>query len=557
MWNGLAKGSVLDKIAGCSRIFKKRRANAWLVLLGASVVLAWVWRVPLGFETSREYLERTLGSSYRTEHFRICYSPESFSPSEIGWIAALHEYRYAQVEAALQIRYHGTITSYIYPDGDTKLRMIGTKTTNIAKPWLREIHLDRNSLEGTLKHELVHVLAGEFGMPVIRAHYHVGLVEGLAMAVDDDFGNRTLDQYAAAVMKFNLVNDPRQLINPIGFAMRASTVSYVLMGSFCGYLIDRYGIVLFRGLYGGKSPAVVYGKSYDDLIVEWRHYLARFRVPEAWREHVEYYFNRPSIFAKECAREVAKRNQEAYRDLAKNNAVTAMKEFSAALNTSWNTESYAGLVRASFGAGRYDTVVGLIDARSADSMHRSSLINLDLLYGDALWYQGNVVRARNAYEEILAFDLSEGLDEAAAIRLEATADPDLRAALPDYMVGSLTDSSALRLLEELRRRSSNPIIPYIQARLSLRQKRYQRAIDILQEPADPGRSFGYTILSARREQMLGEACFFLKKFQQARIHFWQSLNYLTNTASAGRVDDWLARCEWTERNGDRYIASRP
>jgi hypothetical protein len=559
---GPSKGRLIWRFAG----FPRLKTGKWvrIALPGLILLLGWVLRAPLGFETSKEFLEQELGTSYSTEHFRIFYARESFSASEIGWIAALHEYRYAQVEAALQIRYHGTIVSYIYPDAETKLRLIGTKTTSIAKPWRHEIHLDRNSLEGTLKHELVHVLAGQFGMPVIRAHYHIGLVEGLAMAVDPEFGNRTLDQYAAAIKKFNLVTDPRGLISPIGFATRASAVSYVLMGSFCKYLIDRYGIVLFRSLYGGKSPADVYGKSYDALVDEWQKHLVAIEIPDSWRKHVRYYFDRPSIFAKECAREVAKRNEEGYRNLAGNNPAAAINNFTSALNTSWNTESYAGLIRASFNDGRYDTVVQLIAARAADSLHRSSLVNLDLLYGDARWHRGDADGARKAYEEILAIDLSETLDEAAAIRLTATEQKDLRAALPEYIVGSLSDSSALKLLGDLAQHSSSPIIPYLEGRLFFRQKNYARAIELFLSskrdslvPSLHGGAFQRSILNSRREQFIGEAYFRLEKFQQARVHFWESLNFTSNDLSVQRTDDWLDRCAWFERNGMSYIASRP
>jgi tetratricopeptide (TPR) repeat protein len=552
---GGAAGGNLSKVpAGVKTLPDGRWLRTRIVVLGLLLATGWLLRVQLGFETTRDSLERELGSTYSTEHFRIFYSQESISPSEIGWIAALHEYRFSQVEAALQIKFHGTITSYIYSDGDTKLRLIGTKTTNIAKPWRGEIHLDKNSIEGTLKHELVHVLAGQFGMPVIRAHYHIGLVEGLAMSVDPEFGNRTLDQYAAAIRKFDLVHDPRWLISPIGFATRASSVSYVLMGSFCKYLIDRYGIVLFRSLYGGKAPSDVYGKSYDGLVDEWQKHLGGIEIPDSWRKHVEYYFDRPSIFAKECAREVAKRNEEGYRNLAASKAAAAIDDFSSALKTSWNTESYAGLVRASFSAGKYDTVVQLIEARKTDSLHRSSLINLDVLYGDALWYRGDVAGARRAYGEILGFDISENLDEAAAIRMTGTEDPDLRRALPGYLVGSLTDSSALKLLADLAGRSTNPIIPYLEGRLKFRQKNYPGSIELMQSRT-AGIS-GRAILDARREQLIGEAYFRLRNFQQARAHFWVSLNSISNDLSVQRVDDWLDRCEWFEQNGDRYIASR-
>src|SRR3989454_853337 len=468
--NGLTTGTLLSRLPGFSALLTRRRLHLWIALLCLICALAWVLRNRLGFETSGDYLDQTLGSSYSTDHFLIHYSRESYSASEIRWVAALHEFRFGQVEMALQVHFRGKGASYVYPDGDIKHRLIATNMTNIAKPWRREIHLDKSSLESTLKPELVHVLAGEFGLPVIKIHYHAGIVEGFATAVGTDFGNRTLDEYAAAAKKFDVIADPRTLINPVGFALKAPAVSYVLMGSFCKYLIDRYGIVLFRALYGGKSPSVVYGKSFDGLIDEWQRYLDRIDVPDSWRPHVEFYFKRPSIFARECAREVAKHNEQGYRKLASHNPAAAMEDFSQGLQTSWNSESYAGLVRSAYNAGQYDTLVQLLDSPVIDSLHRTGLLNLNLLYGDALWHKGDVAGAKNAYQQVLALDLSEPLDEAAAVRIEALDDPELRGSLREYFVGSMNDSSSLQLLNALRQRSTNPLVPHLEGGVSLRMR---------------------------------------------------------------------------------------
>src|SRR6267143_4219200 len=552
--NGLTTGTLMSRLSGFSALLTRRRLHGWIAVLCLICALAWMLRDRLGFETSQGYLEQTLGSSYSTDHFLIHYSRESYSPSEIRWVAALHEFRFGQVEAALQVHFRGKVASYVYPDGDTKQRLIGTNMTNIAKPWRREIHLDKSSLESTLKHELVHVLAGEFGLPVIKIHYHAGIVEGLATAVGTDFGNRTLDEYAAAAKKFDVIADPRSLINPVGFALKAPAVSYVLMGSFCKYLIDRYGIVLFRALYGGKSPSVVYGKSFDGLIDEWQRYLDRVDVPESWRPHVEFYFKRPSIFARECARQVAKHNEQGYRKLAMHDPAAAMEDFSEGLRTSWNSESYAGLVRSAYTAGRYDTVVQLLNSPVIDSLHRTGLLNLNLLYGDALWHKGDVAGAKNAYQEVLALDLSEPLDEAAAVRIAVLDDPELRGSLREFFVGSPNDSVSLQLLNGLRRRSANPVVSYLEGGLYLRMRMFEKSVELLEPVAG---KLSSAILNARTERMIGEAQFRLKNFEKARAHFWQALNFISNAASAQRIDDWIDRCGWFEKDGGKFLEATP
>jgi tetratricopeptide (TPR) repeat protein len=521
-----------------------------LVVCGIILSCVWIVRVQLGFESSAQFIQRALGKEYTTDHFKIYYSRESFSDEEIRNVAAEHEFRFYQVATALAVSFDGRIDSYIYPDIEMKRRFIGTGNTNIAKPWRKEIHLNKDSWDDVLKHELVHVLAGEFGMPVIHAHYNIGLVEGLAMAVDHDFGNRTLEQYAAALLKFKLVSDPARLVKPVGFATQTSSVSYVMMGAFCKFLIDRYGIVHFKELYRGKSVEEVYGLSYERLSSEWERSLDRVDVPVSWRRHVEFYFKRPSIFAKECARTIADLNDRGARDLQAKKFVAAQELFHRALTTSWNTESYTGLVRAMFGASRYDSVIAILNVQMQDSVRRSGIANLFLVYGDALWYRGEYDAVLQIYQEISSLDLSPRYSEAAALRLGVLHNETLRASLAKYFVGAVGDSIAARLVDSLQNISSLPVLNYIEARIAVRQHNDDGVIHAL--VSEPN-VFGDSVLQTGKEQLLGEAYFMKKEYQQARIHFWQSLNFTSNQASIDRVNDWLERCEWFVINAERYL----
>jgi len=532
------------KLHAFALLLRPAGLNVAVILLAVLLAGSWFFRVRLGFESPREMIQKSLAARYQTEHFNIYYADSSFQADEIKWVAAMHEFRFHQVAAALQVNYPGKITSYIYPDDDVKRRLIGTATTNIAKPWLGEIHLGRDSWQGTLKHELVHVVAGEFGMPVIRANFNIGIVEGLATAVDGDFGNRTLDEYSRSLIKFGLLREPAQLIKPIGFALKFSSVSYVAMGSFCGFLLHRYGIIRFKDLYGGRPARLVYGKSYESLIEEWQHYLDRIEVPESWQSHVRFYFNRPSIFAKECARAVAKMNEEAYRDLKMNDSHAALTEFSEALSTSWNTESYAGLVQSAYSAAMYDSVIGLVNARPRD------LVNLFLIYGDALWKKGRDAEAQKAFNDILDLDISDRYDEAASLRLAALRDSVLKSVAVDYFTAARTDSAALSFLDSLRSVSKSPWITYLKGKVFIRQKKYETAVSVLESL---GEKFETPVFNSVREQMIGQAYFFMHNFQSARLHFWMSLNYVTNRASVRHIEDWLDRCEWFEKSGYRYL----
>jgi tetratricopeptide (TPR) repeat protein len=532
--------------AHVGNVFQPAWNTLAIALCVVTVFLSWWYRVPLGFETTTQLIQQTLSSEYETENFHIHYTPGSFSPQEIKWVGAEHEFRLQQVERALRQPYPRIIDSYIYPDDDTKRKFIGTGTTNIAKPWRAEIHLNKDAWESTLRHELVHVVAGQFGMPIIKANYNIGLVEGLAVAVDNDYGNRTLHEYAAAIRKFGILDNPGKLISANGFMTQASTLSYVLMGSFCKYLLDRYGTLRFKRIYGGESPAFVYGQPYEALVNEWQKYLDRVDVPESWRTHMEYYFKRPSIFAIECARTVAKLNQRGWRALDQNDPATANEQFSLSLQKSWNSEAFGGLVRTAYREEKYDTLITLMENNKQDSTFS---MNLMLFYGDALWYRDDLRSAQRRFFEIALLDLSDSFDEVVALRLAALKDETLMLPMSEYFTSHTADSISERLLTHLEERSKNPILPYLKAKIYMQRDEYQKAIDTLRSISV---AMPYPILDERKDWLLAECYYRLLRFQQSSASAWVSLNFIDTKSHRDAVDDWLARCDWFEANAAKF-----
>jgi len=67
---------------------------------------------------------------------------------------------------------------------------IGAVNTEIAKPWLRQMHINLSGFESSLKHEMVHVLATEFGWSPLKIAPNSGLVEGYRHGDGADFYDR-------------------------------------------------------------------------------------------------------------------------------------------------------------------------------------------------------------------------------------------------------------------------------------------------------------------------------------------------------------------------------
>ncbi len=533
------------KVASARREGRKARLpSAVFIILLAAVVTAWIFRTDLGFETTASSLRRALGSAARTRHFRIYYDPAAVPADEIRWVAAEHEFRYDEVSRFLGSDTGRVIESYIYPDAPTKRRLIGAGNTDIAKPWRGEIHLDLDSWRFTLKHELVHALAAEFGMPVIGANINIGLVEGLAMAAGPPFGNRTAEEYAAAMVRFGIVDDPGALIRPAGFAFRSSTVSYVLMGAFCGHLISTRGMGPFREWYGGASPLEAYGVDADSLVALWRESLRKVEVPENWRAHVDYYFNRGSIFSRECARTVANLNARGSASLRSRDYPSARGYFSSALGESWNPGSFVAMVRSMMGSGDFGGVIKMFVTESGDSLKRGSLEGYRLLLGDALLARGEYPGALRTYREIRSLDLSPGMNEAVALRIAVTETDDLREYLVPWLTGSQEDSAALDLVRGLESGENPALLAYVRGRLMLRRNDYAGAA---RETANFFAPFADPVLNGAMNDLTAAAFFRLGDFLSARVFFERTLGYHPGAALAARTRDRAARCRWFER----------
>jgi hypothetical protein len=521
------------------------------ITVGISVVLVLVvvYRCELGFETSHRYIRTQLGSRYETSHFTLYYAQRSYSDDEIRWIGAEHEFRLRQVLDAFSLSYDGRLESYIYPSAAEKRRLMGAGNTNIAKPWSDELHITAQSLGSTLKHELVHVVAAPFGLPIINTSSSTGLVEGLAMAIDWDWGNRTLHQYAAAMEKFGVAPDIGSLMGFTGFATHASTVSYVLAGSFCRFLIDEYGIRRLTLLYGDRGYDEVYGRSRDELIGRWRAFLRTIPVAEQERDVVDVLFRRPTIFRKVCARVVGERNRKARELFTKREYAEASSLFAESYHEGEGSEALTGYLWSALRLGHYQVLTSALDTIIMSDEYPARFLPLFLPIGDAFWAEGKMEQARHLYGRLVLADLSEGLTEAAEVRIHALEDARNWTSFLHYFFFDGSDTARAMLLDTLKAALPESWIPrYLAGRLSLRLGRYAEAVDDLQS-LEPG--IGGAYIESLQLQSIGRGLFRQQRFEEARTYFWISLNARNTAQEIHTVNDWVDRCEWMERNFPR------
>ncbi|MEW6509670.1 MAG: hypothetical protein AB1428_01785 [Bacteroidota bacterium] len=519
---------------------RRIRTAGIMVALAAFTML----RCELGFESTAGYIRESLGSELRTEHFVIYYAPSSMSEDEIRRVGKEHEFELHQILEAFALPPTIRLSSYIYPSVESKRRFIGAGNTDITKPWNGEIHLAQQSLEGSLRHELVHAAAAPFGLPVIRASLSTGLVEGLAMALGGEWGTRTLHEYAAAMRAYGVAPDIKGLMSFWGFASQHSSVSYVLAGSFCKYLIDRYGMRKMTLIYRTTNYAGVYGRTLDQLIAEWHAYLDRYTVEEEDRDCVDALFRRPPIFGKICPRVLARRTVDARVALVRRNYPAAESLFADIYSEGHSYEALSGRLTSALRRGRYRVLTGALDTIVGPDEHPARFLPLFIAMGDACWAEGEQARAAALYERIYHADLSDPLTEAAGIRLLALHDErEGSPFLPLFLSDAPDSVRAVAIDSVLEARGEIPWLLYLKGRMLMRLGNDARAVNVLKrvDLLNADRA-----LDALRQRYLGESLYRLGRYDEARTCFWTSLDAEYSDAAEERINTWIDRCEWMQ-----------
>lgn len=259
----------------------------------------------LGILSPRSYIQKQLGGVKQTEHFIIYYEKQGFTKDEIRLIALEHEFYFQQITEALSIDGHdldSKIESYLYANVRQKNRLTGAKFTSYVPVWLDQdqLHIARQQL-GSLKHELVHVLAKQFGNELLNASWSIGLVEGLAVALSGNISPRsTIHQIVAAGKPWPGVAEMRSALSLWGFYGGRSTVNYTTTGSFVRYLLKNYSIASFKEAYKTANIDKAYAQPFSKMVNGWQQFLNTVPVDSLDKQIAARLFSIPSIFEQAC-----------------------------------------------------------------------------------------------------------------------------------------------------------------------------------------------------------------------------------------------------------------
>lgn len=516
----------------------RRRVVLVLALL---IGLMFFFSSDLGLSSSESHIEKVLGGKAETEHFVITYPDSLLKGDRLIQVVQLHEFYYMQLSRALRVRPARKIHTFLYASAEQKGRLIGAGGTNIAKPWLWQLHINLGDIDASLKHELVHVFAADFGFPLVRVGINSGLIEGLAVAVERTEYEEPVHRLAALVVQNELAPDMESLFSLTGFMKAPAGVSYVAAGSFCRYLIDRYGIRRFKMLYRTGEFTLLYGKPLPMLVKEWQRFLAGFHFNGGDRAKAEYLFKRRSIFGKECARVIANINKETRDLLSLRRYEDALASADRSLGHTLSVDAAFQKTTALLRLGRCDEAVKFAESQLADSTTSASFLTLRVLLGDAYWAIDSVESALKVHAEILRSHLSISWDEALSLRLEILLRPDLARTLRPYYINLNDDSARVALIEHLVHADPDePVTRFLMARERIAHEKFDEAVKLL----DAIPAMKSPILELARQRRLGQLNLTLGRYERAKVYFWQSLNHVYRDSQALEIEERLRFCEW-------------
>lgn len=322
-----------------------------------------------------------------------------------------------------------TIKIFIYPDAATKKKFTGADETEFTKIWKREIHITAQSFESVIRHELVHILFGEYGLSGLGISTSIGLIEGIAVALETPELDWTDDEYAAALFKLGFAPQQTEvLLGAFGFWTGLGATSYTLMGSFVRHLLDSYGLEKFKAVYARADFEEVYGKTATALIDEWKASLRSVAVAPELENAVRLRFTRKSIFQAECPHSVARLLKKASKALGEKRVLEAAALYREAMwmTTGLNPRAVSGYVSARLQSAALGLVPSGDAFREADSLAALLPQPIPIQFAIAsarLWSGfGHQDSALGVLKEIAASHLSFGYEVACASRLLAASE---------------------------------------------------------------------------------------------------------------------------------------
>ncbi|MGQ9644146.1 MAG: tetratricopeptide repeat protein, partial [Ignavibacterium sp.] len=414
----------------------------------------------------------------------------------------------------------------------------------VAKPWLYEIYLSRDSWNNTLKHEMLHIFSAEIGNGFLKlaGSFNPALIEGFPEAIDNNFDDIELHTLAASAFHFGYKINIEKLFSGLNFFKSFSGLSYLYAGSFSKFLIDNYGLESYAKFYKMNEAEIAFGKTLSKLSEEYYEFLRNYKISLS-KEQVDYYFGRASIFQKVCPRQIATELKNAEKLLSIKSYSEAEKIYKEILNTTTNYTAVTGLAYIYYENKHYKKALDLLNKQLNDFRGTPYFYNLKLSIGDFHLLVGDTNSALISYNDLISVNPHINLKSLTELRLELYKNGYLK----NYLTS--TDSARFQILVNLNKQK--PVLSSLIAMVNLAERlniHPDIIIDSFNSPVNPtNEEEAYLVYQLSR--------FFLNKFDimNARKLASLSLRKSFNSIYYISIKEHFEKCNWFIKNYDSLL----
>jgi hypothetical protein len=473
----------------------RRRQNphfGLFICLFASVVGVHLAAESTGVYRNATYVQQALGGHKKTVHFDIYY-PQKWSSKTAASLGTELEFDHSELKIFFGQSPSQRIQVYLYSNRAQKKKLMGARRTRIAKPWQWAFHVDSPSVGlATLTHEMAHVFAAAMGKAPHRLSIganglpNMGLIEGVAEAATWPGSRLDLHQWTAAMHTLKLAPKIEVLLEPHRFYQQHGRTAYTLCGSFARYVHEEVTPdVLWNAYTEGQFPQSG-GFSLSVLSRGWLAFLKGQTVPEHALAEAKNRFDRPSIFGRVCAREIAALWRSHGQAQKRNDLTVALSLLDQILNhLPNNPNGRIARMRHLTKLNRLTEARQLASRLSIDpkaggvarSLATEQLADLDVLSKD---FKG----ARHRYAQVATAVFNRARMRAIRVKEAALKDELLAPMVLRYLSQRKQTRTRIRSLAEIETaRGSSPVLLYLQARAMLGLKNVQPALDCLNRAA--------------------------------------------------------------------------
>jgi tetratricopeptide (TPR) repeat protein len=411
-----------------------KRLVIYLTVLTASLFL--YFSPDFGFSTTQNKLRHVLNRRVSTEHFDIYFS-QDIKDDRIKIITLHHEYYFNVLSKFYQINPRGKYISFIFGNNDQKKKYFGSENADVSKPWLRETFTSADDYDVTLRHEIAHCFAGEFGWSIfhVAGNFNPALIEGAAVAGSPDYDLNSVHYLASLAYnngyKVNLGN----LFSGMNFFGQTSGLSYIYAGSFCNYLINTYGINQFKKLYSTLEFKTIYGADINQLQEHYFAFLAAdFKAVN--RAEADYYFAKKPIIYKICPRYVADRLRKAWNLYYDKDYKQSLEIFTEILQLTNNYSALMGYSNTLYSSGQEEKAISYLEDNLKNYENTSYYYNIEFRLADLYSERNDTLYSESLYKKIIDKDPNRSLSYLAKLRI-ALIDQD--SLIVPYLKGSDVD----------------------------------------------------------------------------------------------------------------------